>query len=190
MESAPAAQQNEATIMYAWPSISALPFGQLLGRLYQLGPRLPMLGIPFRPGWLIALATLPIALFLYFNKIVPRIPLILFGFANPWCRRYRLTTTRVVVEHPFDALSTKRASRAVKESVKLSAFDSIDLDQQPGQGWYRAADMVFRHKGNEVLRLPGVPHAEAFRQTCLKAQQSRGGQPAVGTQAASSTAEV
>ncbi len=163
--------------MCVWPSISALPIGQFLGRLYQLGPRVSLLRIPFRPGWLIALATVPVALFLYFNKIVPRIPFVLLGFSNPWCRRYRLTTERVMAENPFDALSAKASDRAVKASVDLRGFDAIELEQQPGQEWYRAADLVFKLEGKEVLRLAGVPHAEAFRQTCNKAQLSRPNRP-------------
>jgi hypothetical protein len=178
METMDPTAPHERTIMSVWPSISALPVGQWLGRLYQLGPRVSMLGIPFRPGWLIALVTIPLAIALYFNKIVPRIPFVVFGFSNPWSRRYRLTTDRVLIEHPFDALSSRHAERAIHGAVALGGFDSIELDQQPGQQWYRAADLVFRHKGAEVLRLAGVPHAEAFRQTCLKAQRSRGSSPA------------
>lgn len=185
METTPTSEPRESTIMCVWPSISALPIGQFLGRLYQLGPRVSLLRIPFRPGWLIALATVPVALFLYFNKIVPRIPFVLFGLRNPWCRRYRLTTERVVAENPFDALSAKRSGGAVKASVDLTGFDAIELDQQPGQDWYRAADLVFILDGNEVLRLPGVPHAEAFRQTCLKAQLSHPNRPANASSAPS-----
>lgn len=190
METTQTAESRETTIMSAWPSISALPVGQWLGRLYQLGPRVSILRIPLRPGWLIALATLPVAVFLYFNKIVPRIPFVLLGLSNPWCRRYRLTTERVVVEHPFDALSKTRVDRAVKASVDLAGFDAIDLDQRPGQEWYRAADLVFRRDGDEVLRLPGVPHAQAFRQTCLKAQHSQPRGVAPDKQADSPAAEV
>ena len=190
MDPTPIAKPLESTIMSVWPSISALPLGRWLGRMYGLGPRLPLLGIPFRPGWLIALATLPVAVFMYFNKIVPRIPFVLFGISNPWCRRYRLTNERVVIEHPFDALSARHADRATQRAVRLSEFDAVQLDPLPGQEWYCAADLVFRREGVEVLRLPGVPHAEAFRQTCLKARRAYADGATFAVDAAASTPEV
>lgn len=184
VESTAVKAEPESSIMHVWPSISAVSLGQLLGRLYSLGPRFSLLGVPLRPGWLLTLLTLPVSIALYFNKIVPRIPFVLFGLSNPWCVRYRLTTQRVVIEHPFDALSKSRRERAVKQSCALSKFDSIDVQQQPGQQWYRAADLVFLAESKEVLRLPAVPHAEAFRQACLKARQSSLGVSAAQNSAA------
>lgn len=168
-------EDRETTIMSVWPSIAALGAGRALGRLYELGPRVSLGGVPLRPGWLLALATLPLVVPLYFLKIIPRLPLVLFGFSNPWCRRYRLTTRRVLVEHPFDALSEKRRVRSVRSSIDLDAFDRIESQTQPGYAWYRASDLVFEQNGAEVLRLEAVPHAEPFRQTCLKARQSHVG---------------
>ncbi len=167
--------RRETTNKVAWPSIGATAAGKFLGRWYNFGPRVSLLGLPVRPGWLLALATIPVALFLYANKIVPRIPGVVFGFSNPWCRRYRLTTERVVVEHPFESLSRSQADRSVKESVRLGEFDSIDIEVQPGQEWYRAGDLVFLQSSKEVLRLRGIPHPEAFRKTCLQANDSRQG---------------
>ncbi|WP_145246437.1 hypothetical protein [Aeoliella mucimassa] len=158
--------------MNAWPSIAATNLGRQLGRLFRMGPRISVLTVPTRPGWFIALATTPITAFLYFNKIVPRTPLVLFGAQNPWCRRYRLTNKQVIIEHPFDALSTKRADQATFAKIGLTEFDTAELEEQSGYEWYRASDIVFRREGKEVLRLPAVPHAEAFRQTCLKARQA------------------
>lgn len=164
------AANRETTIMAVWPSIATFKLGRLLGQLYTLGPRVSLLGVPVRPGWLIALATLPLPLLLYAMKIAPRV-VVIFGGSNPYCRRYRLTTERVLIEHPFDALSKRREERAIVASVKLDEFDSIEHDDQPGYDWYRASDLVLRREGKEVLRLSAVPHAESFRQTCLKAHK-------------------
>lgn len=176
--------QQESSIMHVWPSISAFNTGRMLGRLYTLGPRFSLLGVPIRPGWLLTVPTLPLSVALYFAKIVPRIPFVLFGLSNPWCMRYRLSTERVVIEHPFDALSKSKKHRGEKQSCQLSAFDSIEVQQQPGQKWYRAADLVFLSAGQALFRLPAVPHAEAFRQACLKARQSSLGIAAVQNSAA------
>lgn len=170
MDTTSATANRETTIMAVWPSIAAFKLGRLLGQLYTLGPRVSLLGVPIRPGWLIALATLPLPLLLYAMKIAPRV-VVIFGGSNLYCRRYRLTTERVLIEHPFDALSQRRKDRSVLASVKLDAFDSIEKDDQPGYDWYRASDLVLRREGKEVLRLTAVPHAEAFRQTCLKAHK-------------------
>ena len=185
MDTTPATASRETTIMAVWPSIATFQLGQALGRLYSIGPRVSLLGIPVRPGWLIALATLPVPVLLYAMKIAPRVAVVLGG-SNPYCRRYRLTTERVLIEHPFDALSQSRSERSTVASVKLDAFDAIDQEVQPGYEWYRASDLVLRRDGKEVLRLTAVPHAEAFRQTCLKAhqgylgvQKSRAGTPPV-----------
>lgn len=170
MDKTPASTSRETTIMAVWPSVATFKLGRLLGQLYAFGPRVSLLGVPLRPGWLIALAALPLSVLLYAMKISPRV-LVVIGPSNPFCRRYRLTTERVLIEHPFDALSKSRSERATQASVKLEEFDAIDKDDQPGYDWYRADDLVFRREGEEVLRLAAVPHAEAFRQTCLKARQ-------------------
>lgn len=177
----------ETTIMSVWPSIAAMGLGRALGRLYSIGPRVNLGGVPLRPGWLAALATLPLVVPLYFLKIIPRLPLVLVGVSNPWCKRYRLTTLRVLIEHPFDAMSDKRRQHSVKASVALDAFDSIERESQPGYQWYRASDLVFRQDGQEVLRLAAVPHAESFRQTCIKARAAHLGVTA--SRAATSSGE-
>lgn len=60
----------------------------------------------------------------------------------------------------------------VMKSVELDRFDSIDVEQQPGQEWFEAGDLVFRSNGVETFRLAGVSRPEAFRHTCLKSQAS------------------
>lgn len=171
MESTTSSHSREAPIMSVWPSIATFGVGRMLGRAYNLGPRLSIFGIPARPGWLVVLATLPVAVLLYAVKIAPRL-LVIAGPSNPYCRRYRLTTERVVVDHPFDARSRLRAKQAIHHSLNHTDYDTIECQAHSGYEWYRAADLVFRRDDVEVLRLVAVPHAESFRQTCLKTRQA------------------
>jgi hypothetical protein len=153
--------------MSVWPSISAGSAGRLLGRLYDIDAGFRLFGVPITIGRIIALVSIPLALVLYFNKIVPRIPFIVLGWSNPACRRYRLTNRRLVVDNPFTKVEQK--------SISLDRFDSIEVDQLPGQRWYKAGDLIFRNGQVETFRLAGVSRPETFRQTCLKAQMSFAG---------------
>jgi hypothetical protein len=157
------AQLQEVTVMTVWPSLSALGFGRLWGRLFALDWGFRVFGVPVTIGRLIALASIPVMVALYFLMRLPRFPLILIGIKNPFCWQYRLTNRRVVMENPFGG--------EIK-SVALDRFDAIDVVVQPGQAWYKAGDLVFRQGATETFRIAGVPRPETFRQTCLKAQMS------------------
>jgi hypothetical protein len=154
---------REVTVMTVWPSLSATAFGRFWGQLYALeyGPRI--FGVPITLGRLIALASIPFMLALYFLMRLPRFPGILIGIRNPWCCHYRLTNRRVVVENPFGS--------EIK-SVALDRFDSIETVVRPGQAWFKAGDLVYRLGQTETFRIDGVPRPETFRQTCLKANMS------------------
>lgn len=160
-------QLKEVTVMAVWPSISAGGVGQLLGRMYDWEVGFRLFGVPITLGRIIAVLSIPIALVLYFNKIVPRIPFVILGWSNPACRRYRLTNRRIVVDNPFTGVEAK--------SVSLDRFDSIEVDQLPGQHWYKAGDLIFKNGQVETFRLAGVSRPETFRQTCLKAHMSFAG---------------
>jgi hypothetical protein len=153
--------EKEATIMITWPSLAATAYGRWWGRRFANRLGINFFGIPLTVGRLIALLSIPFILPVYFHMLVPRLPLVVFGWPNPSCRRYRLTNRRVVVEQPFGGGEQK--------SVSLDRFDSIDVEVQPGQAWYRAGDLVFRNGQVETLRLSGVAHPQSFRHTCLKA---------------------
>lgn len=144
---------NEVTVMTVWPTIASTSLGRLLGRLYSIDVGVNLLGVRLTLGKLIALASIPVALGLFFAMLVP-----------PLVRRYRLTNKRIVVE---------RGLRPVEDrSVSLERFDTIEVEVLPGQAWYPAGDLVFRLGPIETFRLSGVPRPETFRQTCLKANQS------------------
>ena len=143
---------GEVTVMTVWPSIAANPVGRFLGQLYAIDVGI---GI-FTIGKLMMALTIPVALGLYFARLLP--------FA---CPRYRLTNRHVLVLNgPLGK---------PERSVSLDDFDTIDLVVLPGQAWYKAGELVFRRGTIEALRLAGVSRPETFRQTCLKAQRSRAG---------------
>ena len=157
-------QVREVTIMTVWPSLAATGIGQMFGRLYAIDIGVRPFGIPLTLGPLIALMSSPLMAAIYFLMRLPRVPLVLVGFKNPFCSHYRLTNRRIVVENPYHGGEIK--------SVTLDRFDSIAVEIQPGQQWYKAGDLVFRQGATETFRITGVPRPETFRQTCMKAHLS------------------
>jgi hypothetical protein len=158
---------SEVTIMTVWPSLGATAYGRWWGRRFANKVGLTVFGIPLTIGRLMAVVSIPFILPLYFHMLVPRLPLVVAGWPNAACRRYRLTNRRVVVEQPFGG--------GEQQSVSHDRYDSVTLEVQPGQEWYPCGDLVFRNGQIETFRLLGVPHAEPFRHTCLKARQVHAG---------------
>ena len=157
---------RETTVMTVWPSLAATAPGRLLGRLYAIAWGVP----PITFGHLVALASIPLVVGLYFGRfvcdLVRAIPLVgrpLGLILPPGAFRYVLTNRRVVVRGglmPTD-----------QRWVELSRFDSIAIEVRPGQAWYRAGDLVFRLGPIETFRLDGVVRPDTFRHTCLEARQ-------------------
>ncbi|MCH7726265.1 MAG: PH domain-containing protein [Planctomycetes bacterium] len=144
------AEVKECTTMTVWPSVVAYPTGTFLGKLYSI--RWPDLYI-FRLGNLIALASIPHALLLYFCRIFPAIGL-----------KYTLTNRRVVVIKGIKGIEDK--------SIELDRFDAIEVEVKPGQEWFHAGDLVFKMGGTETFRLVGVSRPEAFRAICMHAHRA------------------
>jgi PH (Pleckstrin Homology) domain-containing protein len=147
------AETKEMTVMTVWPSVAQYGLGRSLGNLYDI--RWPDIYF-FRLGRMLALAFIPVSLVLFFLRIAPYIG-----------RRYRLTNRRIVVERGITGVEEK--------SIDLDRFDSISIDVLPGQAWYDAGDLVFKHGNVETFRLAGVSRPEAFRQTCIKAHMANVG---------------
>ena len=156
-------QLKEVTVMTVWPSLAAMPFGRMWGRLYAIEFGLRPFGIPLTLGSMFALISIPFMVALYFLMRLPRFPGVVIGIRNPFCWVYRLTNRRVVAENPFGGES---------KGVSLDRFDSIETVVEPGQAWFKAGDLVFRQGTVETFRIWGVPRPETFRQTCLKARMS------------------
>lgn len=149
--------QQETTALVVWPSVSATPIGQQLGRLYE---RKEGRGF-FTLGNLFVLISIPIAVPLYLSNVLPIVG-----------TRYRITNRNISVERGVNAV--------VERQIALDQFDRIAIDQKPGQAWFRSADMIFwrtnspetdsgEPKEAEVFRLAGVPYPESFRAACQKA---------------------
>jgi hypothetical protein len=155
---------REATVMTVWPSLAATTAGRFLGQLYAIELGVP----PLTVGHLIALASIPLVVGLYFGRFVGEllraIPVVgRFMIFPAGAQRYVLTNRRVVV----------RAGLVPGDQrwVALNRFDSIAIDVRPGQAFYRAGDLVFRLGAIETFRLPGVVRPDTFRHTCLEARQ-------------------
>lgn len=162
-------QVSEVTVMNVWPSIAAYPSGRFLGRLYAI--RWPDVYI-FRLGNLLALASIPHALALYFYRLMPSF----FG-AGLHGAMYSLTNRRIrVIRSEINTTNRFPFVRFIFQSevksVDLDRFDTITIEILPGQEWFHAGDLVFRLGNVETFRLEGVSRPEAFRQTCAKARQA------------------
>ena len=136
--------------MFVWPSVAVYRVGRVLGQLYAI--QWPGIYI-FRLGHLIALVAIPIALVLYFVRVLPRIGV-----------RYMLTNRRVVVQRGIVA--------ADERAIGLDEFDTVEIEVLPGQQWYDAGDLVFKRDGKEVFRLSAVSRPDGFRETCRKSHAS------------------
>jgi hypothetical protein len=155
---------REATVMTVWPSLAATAMGRFLGRLYAIEMGVP----PLTVGHLIAIASIPLVVGLYFGRfgveLLRAIPVVgKFMILPGGAQRYVLTNRRVVV----------RAGLVPGDQrwVALNRFDSIAIDVRPGQAFYRAGDLVFRLGAIETFRLAGVVRPDTFRHTCLEARQ-------------------
>jgi hypothetical protein len=138
-------EQAEVPVMTVWPSVARYWLSRFLGEIFanRFG------WYVFTVGNLAALAATPIGLILYFWRVAQGIS-------------YRLTNRRVMEMRFAD----------VRQAVALDGFDTIVVEQLPGQPWYQAGDLVFLKNGAEVLRLESVRHPESFRQTCWKSHQA------------------
>ena len=165
------AELGEVTVMTVWPSISASPAGRLVGRLCAIGGQKN----PLAPGKIFCVLLIPLALALYFVKLLPP-PLGRFK------HRYRLTNRRMIEEADrvtgrwklaggFFPVPEVKLAEAVR-AIELSRFDDIDVEVLPGQAWFPAGDLIFRLGPTETFRLSGVQRPETFRHTALAAARS------------------
>lgn len=141
----------ESRIMTVYPSVSATFPGRVLGRIYNcipiriFGPKLSTL--------LFALPTAPLAAPLYLLTKV---------FGN----RYTLTNRSVQI---WASLGAQKIS-----SVDLNQINRVELDELPGQAFFRAADIRLKAaNGQTLMRLAGVGDAGAFRNAIQCAIDSR-----------------
>lgn len=144
--------KSEVTVMTVWPSNAMYGLGRMLGQLYAIDAGIFVLTV----GNLIALASIPVAIGLYFLKVLPFIGI-----------RYRLTNRRVIVERGL--------SGREERSLDLDRCDRVEVVVRPGQAWYKAGDLVFYHGKTETFLLEGVSRPEAFRAVLVKSLASHAG---------------
>jgi hypothetical protein len=135
----------ESPILTVWPTIGAMAWGRIVGRLSGIRPGYCF----FILGKLLALATIPVSLAVFCWQLMPWV-----------CRRYAVTSRRVIIRKGLSGIDGP--------SIGLNEFDAIDILVLPGQAWLQSGDVIFTRGGSEVLRLSGVSRPEIFRQTCLK----------------------
>lgn len=140
----------EVTCKVVWPTIAATSVGRLVGRLASV--RLGW-GEFFTLGKLLALATIPLSLAAFGWQLMPYV-----------CRRYTLTNRRIIIRKGLMAVDGRW--------ISLDDFDSVGIEVLPGQEWFHAGDLIFRHGDSEVLRLAGVSRPETLRQVCLTARSA------------------
>jgi hypothetical protein len=131
--------ESENQMMTKWPSIAAMPIGRFIGQLMASAPLRLILALPVLG---------PIAALLYLVQKVTG-------------ERYTITNKSV---QRWSALGGRLIQR-----VELADIASMDLQQQSGQQFFRASDLLLRNaKGDVVMRLEGLPHAEIFRENIAK----------------------
>ena len=135
------AVNTESTLTVRWPTITATAPGRLVGRFATLGPN--FFGTTVSLGVLLSVVTLPVSLAVYAWQLMPFV-----------ARRYRLTDRRIVVQRGLTPVE--------HEAITYEQFDEIEVETLPGQQWLHAGDLVFKHAGQEVLRLGGVSRPQVF----------------------------
>jgi hypothetical protein len=140
----------EVTCKVVWPTIGAMRLGRFVGRAAAV--RLGW-GEFFTLGKVLALATIPISVAVFAWQLMPRV-----------CRRYALSNRRIII---------RKGLMPVDERwIGLDEFDTVEVEVLPGQQWLHAGELIFKHAGNEVLRLSGVSRPEVFQHVCQTAQSA------------------
>jgi hypothetical protein len=132
------------------PTKEASVPGRLIGRVMDRIP-VKVCGIKFS--------------YLLFGLLLAPLGALLF-FARLLGSRYILTNRSVQI---WSSLGSQRTN-----SVDLAEIETVELDQQAGQAFFRASDIRLKAKnGQTLLRLAGVADAGAFRSNIERAVQAR-----------------
>jgi len=140
----------EARIMTEFPSVGATGIGRLVGQLMDSIP-IRILGVKLS--------------YILFGLPLAPLGLLLF-LLNRLGSRYIVTNRSVQI---WSAMGSERRS-----TVDLNEITDVDLDELPGQSFFRAADIRLKAaSGKTIMRLAGVADAGAFRNAILQAMESR-----------------
>ncbi len=142
---------TENVIMTVYPSISGRGLGQLIGLL--------MNSVPLRIGG-VRLSNLVFGL--------PLAPLGAIGYLAEKVIGDKYILTNRSVEQ------WKATGGRMLSDIPLESIASIELDEQWGQDFYYAADLLLVDaKGTVLTRLKAVTRPDVFRQTILEARDAR-----------------
>jgi hypothetical protein len=142
---------QETIIESVFPSIAASGLGRLIGRICD--------SIPIR------INGIKLSYLLFAPLLAPlgAIGYLKFKVFDP---QYVLTNRTLQVR---SSLGNRLISQAT-----LSDIDNIAIEVLPGQEFFKAGDLeVLNSRGDVILRLPGVPRPERFRQVVLDAREAR-----------------
>ncbi len=159
----PSDKKTETLIMSVYPSISADGPGRLIGRTFSLFP-LPFVNHNSLGASLVGLVLLPITIGVYTLGALAG----LGGYVASKVigDRYVLTNRALQI---WSSLGQR-----LKGEVTLEQIAEVEVHQKKGQAFYHAADVIILDAGgNPILTLAGVPRAEVFRQTIIKARDAR-----------------
>jgi hypothetical protein len=141
---------HDTTVTSFWPSIAANPLGRLIGSICNLIP-LKINGVTIS-ALLFALPLSPLAALIYLWMKV-------FG------TRYVLTRKSIS--------SWSSMGHQLYKSVPLSEIVEIEINEQGGQAFYRAADLeLLAADGAVLLRMSGISHPKTARQIILETRQA------------------
>lgn len=153
----------ESLIMTVYPSIGADAPGRLIGQGLHALP-LPFVNHTSLVGSLVGILLLPVTILVFtfgaLGGLAGYAVLKIFG------HRYVLTTQSIQI---WSSIGQRLVG-----AVPLEQISDISVKQRKGQEFFHAADLVILDRGgNEALTLEGVPRADVFRQTLLKARDAR-----------------
>jgi len=140
----------EAKIMTEFPSVGAGSIGRLMGVLMDCIP-VRLFGIKLS-YMIFGLLLAPVGALCFFLRLLGS--------------RYVLTNRSVQIRSGLGLEKTA--------SAELSAVDDVEIQVQPGQDFFRAADLRLKAaNGQTLLVLAGVADAAAFRNAILRAAEAR-----------------
>ncbi len=142
---------GENQIMTVFPSICAGGLGRLLGILYDCIP-VPVMTTNLS-RLLFVLPTAPIGALLY-------------GLSKFFGNKYVLTNNAVEI---WSVIGKRRGG-----TVPLADIAGYETTQRSGMAFFQASDLeLLSESGDSLLTLPGLPRAEVFGETIMKAQRAK-----------------
>lgn len=142
---------SEIEIRSKYPSVAATGIGRFLGQILETIP-IKIWGVKIS-YLLFGLALLPVALAIY---VMQKLTGERYTITNRSIQRWTIFNPRMV------------------SSIALNDIADVVVQQQSGQSFFRSADIyLLNAKGDPMMVLDGVPHADVFRQTILKARDAK-----------------